>query len=105
METSLIYNIQTLKIRLCQQVSPIHLYHCIFNIIYSANIIILEIVLTSVTISAIYMKLRDVYVYDSSVHMLLTYWEHVGLSKVLMQAVKKYTDCLWQRQQGESLYF
>ncbi|XP_052741512.1 uncharacterized protein LOC112050590 [Bicyclus anynana] len=67
-------------------------------IIYPADIWIL-----SIAISAVYTKLRELYTYDYQVNNLVTYLHRSGLSPMLLDSVRQYTEQLWKRQRGNWL--
>lgn len=71
-----------------------------YRIFITIVLYLLDLWVCSVTISTVYTKFHEIYVFDLKVSNLLNYLKLNGLCEALLEAVIKYTRQLWKRQKG-----
>ncbi|XP_063825927.1 uncharacterized protein LOC135075413 [Ostrinia nubilalis] len=74
-----------------------------YKVFINSFILLMDLWLVSLAITAVYTKFRELYQYDYGVNNLSTYLHHSGLSPTLLRNIQEYTRQLWERQRGNWL--
>ncbi|KAL0883348.1 hypothetical protein ABMA27_016755 [Loxostege sticticalis] len=74
-----------------------------YKLLINFFMLLLDMWLVSLAVSAVYTMYRELYQYDYGVSNLTTYFRYSGLSPILLKNIEVYTRQLWQRQRGNWL--